>query len=341
MEGCQHNTMDVEYFGPNPQISVMYLAALRAAERIAAHLGQTDFAGDCRELFQRGSRWIDHNLFNGEYYHQIIRPIADPSSIHGALRMTMGAESTGQPAYQIGPGCEVNQLFGQQLAHVAGLGHLLDEGKVRAALRGLMKHNFRKDLSRHFNRLRSYALNDEGGLLMCTWPRGPQPPRPFPYGDEVWTGTEYMVAAHLIAEGMVADGLKIIATARARHDGARRNPFNEPECGHHYARAMSSWAAILALTGFHYSAVDQSIEFAPTRRTSEVFWSTGYAWGACRQKPTRGSVAVRISVLWGELPLRTLRLTGVGQAHLKKPIRLIAGRAANAVIARAARQDSQ
>jgi hypothetical protein len=50
--------------------------------------------------------------------------------------------------------------------------------------------------------------------------------------------------------------LEIIMAIRARYDGLKRNPFNEAECGHHYARAMASWAAILALSGFEYSAVE-------------------------------------------------------------------------------------
>src|ERR1044071_5910315 len=62
MEGCQHNTMDVEYYGPNPQMGLWYLGALRAAEEMARHVGENDFAQTCRELFERGSLWIDENL---------------------------------------------------------------------------------------------------------------------------------------------------------------------------------------------------------------------------------------------------------------------------------------
>src|SRR5690606_15400237 len=74
MEGCQHNTMDVEYFGPNPQMATWYLGALRAAEAMASALGESDFAAKCRDLFNRGRVWVDANLFNGEYYEHHIRP---------------------------------------------------------------------------------------------------------------------------------------------------------------------------------------------------------------------------------------------------------------------------
>ena len=80
---------------------------------------------------------------------------------------------------------------------------------------------------------------------------------PFVYADEVWTGIEYQVAAHLIYEGCVEEGLEIVEAVRDRHDGVRRNPWDEVECGHHYARSMASWALLLALSGFHYDAADR------------------------------------------------------------------------------------
>jgi hypothetical protein len=270
---------------------------------------------------------MDEHLFNGEYYFQEIRPIADVSLIAPGLRHEhMGAKDPSRPELQIGPGCEVNQLFGQQLAHVAGLGHLLSERNIRTALKSMMKYNFRPSLADHFNNLRSYALNDEAGLLVCTWPRGGRPESPFPYASEVWTGLEYVLAAHLISEGMTRDGLKVIEAARARHNGAKRNPFDEPECGHHYARAMSSWACILAYTGFRYSGVERSIQFAAANKPATWFWSNGSAWGLLKQTLRKGNVQVELTVLHGELPLRRLAIRGIGTAELDRPQRLAAGK---------------
>ena len=110
---------------------------------------------------------------------------------------------------------------------------------------------------------RTYALNGEAGLLLCTWPRGGRPAFPFPYSDEVWTGIEYQVAAHLIYAGLLDEGLAIVRGLRDRHDGERRNPWNEFECGNHYARAMASWSLLLALSGYRYSAPAGRIAFAP------------------------------------------------------------------------------
>src|SRR6185369_14962202 len=74
MEGCQHNTMDIEYFGPNPEVEFWYLGALKAAAAMAAYLKDDDFAVKCNKLFANGSKWTDNNLFNGEFYFQKVVP---------------------------------------------------------------------------------------------------------------------------------------------------------------------------------------------------------------------------------------------------------------------------
>ena len=107
----------------------------------------------------------------------------------------------------------------------------------------IYRENFRANLSDHFNPCRVYAYEDEAGLLVCSWPEGSEEPAtPVPYSEEVWTGLEYMLASHLIARGLVDEGLTIVRAARARHDGSRRNPFNDIECGSYYARSLSSYA---------------------------------------------------------------------------------------------------
>ena len=82
---------------------------------------------------------------------------------------------------------------------------------------------------------------------------------PFVYSDEVWTGIEYQVASHLMMVGKVDEGLDIVRACRDRYDGVRRNPFNEYECGHWYARAMSSFALIQGYTGVRYDAVNKTL----------------------------------------------------------------------------------
>ncbi len=299
-------------------------AARAQRATMARHLGEEGFAATCKDLFTRGSRWTDRHLFNGEYYEQQVRPIPDAKEIAEGLRTDMGAKQLADPDFQLGPGCLSDQLLGQLHAHVTGLGPLCDPAKARKALASVMRHNYRADLSGHFNPLRSYALGDEGGLLVATFPRGGRPRRPFPYCDEVWTGLEYTAALGMIYQGLERDGLRIIAGVRARHDGAKRNPFNEPECGHHYARAMSAWGAVLALTGFHWSAPEGAIAFRAAPGT-HWFWSNGSAWGTVDQRPAGRGIAVRLTVLFGELNLSRLALAGAGSLALPEARRLRAG----------------
>lgn len=300
MEGCQHNTMDVEYYGPNPQMTGWYLGALRAAEEMALALGDKAFAKRCRRLFDGGSAWMDENLFNGEYYEHIIQPMKIADIAEG-LKLAMGGKVS-RVDFQLGKGCLVDQLVGQFMAHVCGLGYLHDKRKVAKTLRSIMKYNQRDGLQSHFNCMRSYVLGDEKALLMAAYP-SEIPENPFPYFTEVMTGFEYTAAVGMLYEGQTKEGLKCISNIRERYDGRKRSPFDEAECGHHYARAMASWAGVLALTGFHYSAVDKTMRFAAKAGTH--FWSTGYAWGTCAIAKNGKRYVAKLKVLSGELPAGT------------------------------------
>jgi len=310
MEGVQHNTMDVEYYGPNPQMTIWYLGALRAMEEMAGHMKDKEMAGKCRKLYKNGSAWVDNNLFNGEYYyHQIIVPEKD--KIPKEQLVGMGSEDYGNPDYQLGEGCLVDQMVGQYMAHVYGLGYLLDKENVGKAHQSIMKYNYRDNLSDHFNCFRSYALGDEAALLMASYPHS-RPEKPFPYFTEVMTGFEYTAAIGMLYEGQIESGLKCIQNIRDRYDGRKRNPFDEAECGHHYGRALASWSAPLALSGFQYSGIDKSISFTSVPGT--YFWSNGYAWGTC----TIDKQQAELKVLSGDIEVDRFTIKGVGSKKLGK-----------------------
>ena len=82
---------------------------------------------------------------------------------------------------------------------------------------------------------------------------------------------------------------------RKRFDGERRNPWDEPECGHHYARAMSAWSSVVALSGFHYHGADKAITLTPRIPTSRFasFWSSGAGWGCMSRSRERMAAAER------------------------------------------------
>jgi len=293
MEGEQHNTYDIEFYGPNSMMGTLYLGALAAGVRMAEHLGDHAAAETYRKVYEQGRALLDKELWNGEYYVQHV----DESQSNAAR-------------YQYGEGCLSDQLLGQWFAEVVALGKLLPPEHLRGALAAIYRYNFNTDFSNFANAQRIYALDDEKGLLLCSWPNGKRPALPFVYSDEVWTGIEYQVAAHLIYEGMVKEGLAIVEGARARYDGRRRNPWNDIECGHHYARAMSSWSLLTAISGFACSTPAKEIRFRP--RVSEAqfrcLFSSGTAWGSYAQQAAKDKLDAEISVEGGTLELAVLRV---------------------------------
>jgi uncharacterized protein (DUF608 family) len=306
IEGEQHNTYDIEFYGPNSMIGTFYLGALLAGSRMADAVGDSAAAKTYREMFDKGRAAFDRLLWNGEYYVQKYDQVMEKK-------------------YQYGDGCLSDQMLGQWLAMVAGLGRFLPEDRLKTTLKSIFDYNFMTDFREYSNAQRTYALNDERGLLLCTWPKGGRPPLPFVYSDEVWTGIEYHVASHLIYEGMVDEGLTIVKAVRDRYDGLRRNPWDEIECGHHYARAMSSWGLLLALSGYAYSGVDLKLGFAPKvyPENFRTFWTTGSAWGVFRQKAAAGKgLKTEILVSGGEQKLRELSLDLPPSLHGKKIVSL-------------------
>jgi non-lysosomal glucosylceramidase len=309
MEGVQHNTYDVEFYGPNPLGGVYYLGALRAAEEIGRTLGDSAKADEYRGLFEKGRSWVDGNLFNGEYYVQKVRSIPR-EQIAPTTVGDMGADHPEAPEFQLGDGCLADQLIGQYLADIAGLGPLLDAAKIRKTLASIHKYNYRANLFDHESVQRIYALNDEPAILICDYGKGTRPRIPFPYYAEAWTGIEYLVAAQFIYGGMLREGLDTIEDVRRRFDGERRNPWDEPECGHHYARAMSAWSSVVALSGFEYHAGDKILTLSPRLQTPHFvsFWSNGVSWGSFSIARENGRHTVELQVTEGALPLKSVRL---------------------------------
>jgi uncharacterized protein (DUF608 family) len=307
MEGVQHNTYDVEFYGPNPMCGVYYLGALRAAQEMARAMEEEPFADTCAGIFEKGSKWIDANLFNGEHYIQKIRGVP-VDKIAKPLQSKGGAEDSEHPDFQLGEGCLTDQLIGQYLAEVAGLGPLLDPAHIRKTLASIYRYNHRSSLMHHDSVERIYALNDEAAVLICDYAAGKRPRIPFPYSSEAWTGIEYLFATQLMFAGMVREGVECFENVRRRYDGERRNPWDEPECGHHYARAMSAWSGMVALSGFRYRGQEQKVIAAPRVRpaTFSSFWSTATGWGTFSMSSGRFT----LEVIAGQLPCRSVEVAG-------------------------------
>jgi non-lysosomal glucosylceramidase len=292
LEGEQPNTYDIAFYGPNMFIGSMWLAALRAAEEMAEIQDDKAAAQRWRALFDRGNVRYDELLWNGEYYVQL----PDPE---------------GSPENQFGEGCLADQLIGQWWAHQLELGYLLPEEHIKVALKSIVKHNFRRGFHGFEHGYRVFADGDDSGLLLCTWPRGGRPEVPVRYCDEVWTGIEYQVGAHCIMEGLAEEGLMLISALRERYSGIRRNPYNEIECGDHYARAMAGWSVLEAMSGFRYDALDKTLSFGPVDKSQEFRcpFVAGTGWGTLSWTESPDGPEVGLACSFGKIEIRRVRLT--------------------------------
>jgi non-lysosomal glucosylceramidase len=315
MEGVQHNTYDVEFYGPNPMCGIYYLGALRAGEEMARAAGDQAAAQTYRQLFEQGSRWVDANLFNGEFYVQKPRGFRK-EEIANHLRSDMGSENTEAPEYQVGAGCLVDQLVGQYLADISGLGPLVSPAKIRATLQSIYRYNYKRSLVEHDNTERTFALNEEASVVICDYGKAERPLVPFPYFAETMTGFEYTAAVLMMSWGMVDEGVECLRNTRLRYDGEKRNPWDEAECGHHYARAMAAWSSVVALSGFSYDGAKASVIAIPriAHVNFQCFWSTGAGWGTFAIGKSVEATYLSIQVLAGTLACRSCEFVASGQS---------------------------
>lgn len=279
----QFNTYDIAFQGPSSMVNTLFFAALKAGSKISEYLGDLESAKRYEEAFEKGSKKMDEMLWGGEYYVQQL-------------------DSLNEYRYQYGNGCLSDQIFGQTLAHLTGLGYVLPKEHVQKAVKAIFEHNFREDFTTFSNPQRTYVLNEEKGLVLCSWEEGDRPRLPFPYSDEVWTGIEYQVATNLIYEGYLLEGITLVKVIRERQDGIARNPWNEVECGHHYARSLASYGVYVALCGYEYNMPEKRISFKPKLKEDNFscFFSTGTAWGIYSQtKKEDGSLEVKVDPIYG------------------------------------------
>jgi non-lysosomal glucosylceramidase len=331
-EGAQHVTMDVEYYGPNAPVQGLYLAALAAAASMAAAVGDEEFAATCLSLRASGAAAAEARLFNGSYYQQEVIPPGSFDRVAPRLRNNdLGAERADHPEFQIGDGCLTDQLLGDTYARIAGIGPVFDPDHAAAALRSIHRLNYVPDFGDWTTYVRSYAVHGERGHIVLSYPDG-LPEHPAPYWSEAWTGLEYVLAMGLAQHGDPGLAQDVVAAVRERFDGARRNPFDEAECGHHYARALASWGVVVALTGFGYDGRSGVMTFAGAEPGAAVagaepgaavagaepgagvvvwFWADGRAWGTVRQSfDAAGARAVALEVLHGSVRLERVLVGG-------------------------------
>ncbi len=321
LHGRQHHTLDMELFGPNAWLTGYYLAALKAAAEMADVCDAADFAAECRAIFAKGKAWADEHLFNGEYYSQTVdltdkamleqfnQPCGDGCCAGPGKDAVASywSDELGQIKYQIGQGCEIDMVIAQWHANLYGLGEIYDGAQVRSALAATYKYSYTPAMRELANPWRVYTLNDEAGLLICSFPNHVERPRiPLPYTQETQGGFEYAAATHMIQAGLIDEGLTTVQAIRDRYDGENRNPWDEIECGHHYARTLAAWSLVNTFSGFSFDLTAGQIGFAPLQPGDEFrcVWSVDGAWGQF----TLSSGRVELRVLYGQVELRKLTL---------------------------------
>ncbi|MFC6997280.1 GH116 family glycosyl hydrolase [Rufibacter roseus] len=315
IEEPHHNTYDIEFWGPNGMITSFYLGALQAMVEMGKALKQD--VSEYKKLYAQGKKYIETELYDGEYFIQKIKwtglkapdPVkASEISIGGGYsEEALALLQQEGPKYQYGTGCLSDGILGGWIARMCALEEPVDPHKTQSHLLAVHKYNLKKDLTEHANPQRpTYAAGNEGGLLICTWPKGGKLSLPFVYSDEVWTGIEYQVASHLMLHGQVDKGLEIVRTCRDRYDGKVRNPFNEYECGHWYGRAQASYGFLESLTGVRFDAVDGTLHIDSKVGDFTSFISTEKGFGTVTLKGGKPS----LQVAYGSIPVKKVLVSG-------------------------------
>jgi uncharacterized protein (DUF608 family) len=314
IEEPHHNTYDIEFWGPDGMHCSFYIGALNAITAMGTYLGKD--VSEYKALAASGKKFMETELYDGEYFIQKIQykglnskdPTTEQSSFGGdySAEAKELLEKEG-PKYQYGKGCLSDGVLGAWIAGMCGLNDPLDTAKIKNHLLAIHKYNFKQNLSEHANPQRpTYALGNEGGLLLCTWPKGGKLSLPFVYSDEVWTGIEHQVASHLMMMGLVKEGLDIVRASRNRYDGRIRNPFNEYECGHWYARALSSFGYLQALTGVRYDAVEKKLYVDSKIGDFTCFVSSERGFGTVSFKAGK----VSVNIVDGKMDIETISVSG-------------------------------
>ena len=287
-----HTTYDINFVGANTHTGSMYLAALRACEKMAELQGEDELARRYRAIHESGSRLAVEKQFNGDYFIQLIPE---------------GASTK----WQIGKGCLNSQLLGNGWADQVNLPSVYPEKVVAKTLRSIFRYNWIPDIGPYYKRHKPemvFVKPGEAGLIICTYPLGSRLPQPLRYRNTIMMGFDYNVANQMLTRGMLTEGFAIYRAYYDNYDGAKHNPWNEQQCGDHYARAMAAWGGLVAISGYVYDGPAGKIGFAPRYKPEDfrAFFTAAGGWGSLVQKRTAKSQSNRIDVKWGDLRVRTL-----------------------------------
>ena len=306
--GFYHNTLDCSSSGTSPWIGSLYIAALKASAELAQIAGDDAKAESYAALAAKGRVQQDAQLWDEALGYYVERPELLPNT-----RI-------------MGDGASIDMFLGQWWANQLGLGSIYPDERTVAALGRLYEGNVLTDDGEYTSRYRDFLGHGDSGWRMVAFP-GAIPNKALHYHDEAMSGFEYSMAATMLQYGMLEEGLTVIRTIYDRYDGRLRasdevsaapnatvfgagSPVGEDECGDYYARALSSWSALLALQGFSYNGPDQSIGFQPVWQPEKhrSFFTAAEGWGLFSQILAGSRQTATIDLKYGDLELRTITL---------------------------------
>ncbi len=347
LSGFQHNTLDGKVTGSTAWLGSMYIAALRASERMAQRVGDSDAAARYAALHAGGSRIQSESLFNDQYYQQVLEE-GEPDNWYARH----GYEVRLHPAWAVGEnyanGSHVDQLLGQWWADQVNLGTIYNRDDQKVALRNLFRNNFILDFTGRNWPL--WVVDCDPGLVNCTWPEDRDPQlqgrRLLGYHQCVLTGFEYAAAAAMIEARLLQEGFTVVKAVADRHDGRLReplhrsaweyggNPFGDDESGKFYSRAQSSWSLLLAAQGFIYEGPAGVIGFDPAWKPDDhsSFFTAAQGYGVFEQKRKQNVQTCTIDMRDGLLNVRRIVLHIPETASLSLATIEAAGRAIPAQI---------
>lgn len=309
MLGSYHNTLDCNVSGTSPWIGSLYLAALKASEKMAALMGETENAGIYNKIWEVGAANQNEQLWNNSlgYYVEKTENLPKTLVMDNAVSIDM--------------------FLGQWWANQLNLGQIYPVERTKKGLSKIYAINKFTDAGKgYFPHFRDFLGTGDTGWKMFVHP-SEIPANTINYHDEVMSGFEYAAAATMFQYGMLKEGSNMVKAISERYDGRYRttgevhtsnnstvfgtgSPFGEDECGDYYGRALSSWSVLLAMQGFIYDGPKQTIGFCPmlTPENHESFFTTSKGWGIFTQKRTGQKQVNALEIAYGELKLKEIRL---------------------------------
>ena len=220
------NTYDAWNLSGTPvYICVLWLAALKAAARIADEMNDAAHAAAWRKLLEKGLHSLETRLWNGEYYNL----------------WRCGEE--------VDESLMTDQLDGEWFLRAAGIGGNLCDDRIRNVMRAVLRQNFYPD----------------GGLINASCSEGRHTTlysHKNCQTEAVWTGIGYVAAALCLCVGLCNEAeslVKAIQDNQARFGAL----WDHWECGHHYSRPMSSWTTLHAALGLSVDAARRVLRLNP------------------------------------------------------------------------------